>query len=71
MCYFEGSQQRDMTFHVANVHKAYGSANNIVRNGNRIVMDIDDDGNDFLYIESRTTGERTGERVWLRVREGV
>ena len=31
--------------------KALGRANNIVRVGNRIVMDLDDDGNDYAYIE--------------------
>ena len=67
MCHFEGSEQRNMTFQCANVHKALGSANKIVRNGNRIVMDVDDDGNDYSYIESKTTGER----LWLREREGV
>ena len=67
MCHFEGSHHRDMTFQVANVHKALGSANKIVRNGNRIVMDLDDEGNDFSFIESKSTGER----LWLREREGV
>ena len=67
MCHFEGSQKRDMTFQVADVNKALGSANKIVRNGNRIVMDLDDEGHDYSYIESKSTGER----LWLREREGV
>ena len=67
MCHFEGSQKRDMTFQVADVNKALGSANKIVRNGNRIVMDLDDEGHDYSYIESKSTGER----LWLRESEGV
>ena len=67
MCHFEGSQKRDMTFQVADVNKALGSANKIVRNGNRIVMDLDDEGDDYSYIESKSSGER----LWLREREGV
>ena len=67
MCHFEGSDQRDMKFQVADVKKALGSANKIVRNGNRIVTDLDEEGNDFSYIESKTTGER----LWLRESEGV
>ena len=67
MYHFEGSQKRDMTFQVADVNKALGSANKIVRNGNRIVMDLDDEGHDYTYIESKSTGER----LWLREREGV
>ena len=56
-----------MKFQVADVRKALGSANKIVRNGNRIVMDLDDEGNDYSYIESKMTGER----LWLRESEGV
>ena len=51
----------------ADVKKALGSANKIVRNGNRIVMDLDDEGNDYSYIVSKMTGER----LWLRESEGV
>ena len=67
MCHFEGSYQCDMKFQVADVKKALGSANKIVRNGNRIVIALDDDGNDYAYIESKTTREK----LWLRESEGV
>ena len=67
MCHFEGSEKRDMKFQVADVKKALGSAIKIVRNGNRILMDLDDDGNDYAYIENKLTGER----LWLRESEGV
>ena len=56
-----------MTFQVADVNKALGSAAKIVNNGSRIVMDLDDQGNDYSYIESR----KTGERLWMRQRNGV
>ena len=67
MCHFEGSEKRDMKFQVADVKKALGSANKIVRNGNRVVMDLDDDGDDYAYIENKSTGEK----VWLRESEGA
>ena len=66
MCHFESSEKRDMKFQVADVKKALGSANNIVRNGNRIVMDLDDDGNEYAYIENKSSGEK----LWLRQSEG-
>ena len=63
----EGTHERKMTFQVADVNKALGSAAKIVNNGSRIVMDLDDQGNDYSYIESR----KTGERLWMRQRNGV
>ena len=57
-----------MKFQVADVKKALGIATNIVRNGNRIVTDLDDDdGNGYAYIENKSTGEK----LWLRESEGV
>ena len=67
MCHIEGSEKCDMNFQVADVKKALGSTNKIVRNGNRILMDLDDDGNDYAYINNKSTGER----LWLRESEGV
>ena len=56
-----------MKFQVAAVSKALGSASKIVRNGNRIVMDMDASGKDIAYIQNK----ETGEKMWMRQRHGV
>ncbi len=63
----DGAQKRKMTFQVADVNKALGSASKIVNSGNRIVVDLDEDGNDYAYIENK----RTKEKLWMRQRNGV
>ena len=56
-----------MTFQVADVSKALGSASNILRHGNSIVMDMTEDGKDLAYIQNK----KTGQQMWMRQRNGV
>ena len=67
ICSLDGQQERGMTFQIAAVNKALGSASKLVKNGNRIVMDMDDSGRDIAYIENK----RTKEKMWMRQRNGV
>ena len=61
------SQMRSMTVQVAKVKKALGSVNSMVRNGNRVVFDLDNLGNDYAYIENK----QSKERLWMRAENGV
>ena len=62
-----GGQERQMTFQVAQVHKALGSVSQMVRNGNRVVFDTDYTGRDISHIENKATKER----IPMRVENGV
>ena len=61
------SNLRKMTFQVAKAKKALGSVNSMVRNGNRVVFDLDELGNDYAYIENK----KSKEKLWMRVENGV
>ena len=63
----DGGKVRDMTFQVANVQKALGSVSQMVRRGNRVVFDRDDNGKDLAYIENK----RSKERMYMRQEKGV
>ena len=56
-----------MTFQVARVKKALGSASQMVKNGNKLVFDQDSSGKDTSYIQNK----RTNEKIWLRQENGV
>ena len=56
-----------MTFQVAQVHKALGSVSQMVRNGNRLVFDTDEHGNDVSCI----TNKKTKDSIPMRVENGV
>ena len=58
---------RKMDFQVTNVTKALGSVSRMVRHGNRVVFDMDESGVSNSYIEKKDTGEK----LWLRERNGV
>ena len=49
------------------VTKALGSVSRMVRNGIRVVFDVDEWGDNCSYIDSKATGKR----MWLRERNGV
>lgn len=63
----DGTKVRDMTFQVANVKKALGSVSQMVRRGNKVVFDRDDNGKDLAYIENK----RSKERMYMRQEKGV
>ena len=63
----QGDIMRKMDFQVTNVTKALGSVSRMVKNGNKVVFDVDVHGNCHSYIEKK----ETGERLWLRERNGV
>ena len=63
----DGSQERAMTFQVAQVHKALGSVSQMVRNGNRVVFDTDEYGRDVSYIMNK----KSKESIPMRVENGV
>ena len=67
VCTFDGQQRRSMTFQVARVKKALGSASQMVKNGNKLVFDQDSSGKDTSYIQNK----RTNEKIWLRQENGV
>ena len=56
-----------MTFQCAEVNKALGSVNSIVRKGNRVVFDMDSQGRDIAYIQSK----EGGKKMRMRVEKGV
>ena len=56
-----------MDFQVTNVTKALGSVSGMVKNRNKVVFDMDDEGYVCSYIESKDTGDK----LWLRERNGV
>lgn len=66
-CTLDHASERTMKFQVADVNKALGSASQIVKNENRVVFDLDEQGNDYSYAENKTSGDR----LWLRERHGV
>ena len=63
----QGDMLRKMDFQVTNVTKALGSVSRMVKNGNKVIFDVDEKGNNHSYIEKKDTGER----LWLRERNGV
>ena len=63
----DGGIVKKMDFQVTNVTKALGSVSRMVKNQNRVVFDLDDEGNDCSYIENK----QTGDVLWLRERNGV
>ena len=63
----EGEQVRQMTFQVAEVKIALGSVNSIVRNWNRVVLDLDEHGKDVAFTQNR----KSGDNMWMRVERGV
>ena len=63
----QGESIRKMDFQVTNVTKALGSVSKMVSNGNKVVFDTDAQGNCHSYIEKKGTGEK----LWLRERNGV
>ena len=62
VCTLDGQQRRSMTFQVARVKKALGSASQMVKNGNKLVFDPDSSGKDTSHIQNK----RTNEKIWLR-----
>ena len=57
-----------MTFQVARVKKAPGSASQMVKNGNKLVFFHQDcSGKDTSHIQNK----RTNENIWLRQENGV
>ena len=67
MCTPDGKSARKMTFQVAKVNKALGSAGQMVDSQHRVVFDCDDYGRDISFIENKATRER----IWLRRENGV
>ena len=67
MCAPDGKCIKKMTFQVAHVSKALGSASQMVDHGQRVVFDKDRNGTDISYIENESTQDRT----WLRRENGV
>ena len=63
----DGAQCRAMTFQVAKVNKALGSVNQMVRRGNRVVFDQDEQGRDISYILHKATNQR----MFMRPENGV
>ena len=63
----DGTQERSMTFQVAQVDKALGSVSQMVRNNKRLVFDADEAGKDISYIQNKITMEK----MPLRVENGV
>ena len=63
----DGKQERAMTFQVAQVHKALGSVSQMVRNGNTVVFDTDEHGQDVSYIMNK----KTQDYIPMRVENGV
>ena len=52
VCTLDGQQRRSMTFQVARVKKALGSVSQMVKNGNKLVLDQDSSGKrHFLHPE--------------------
>ena len=50
MSALDGQQRRSMTFQVARVTKALVSVSQMVKNGNKLVLDQDSSGKDMTYI---------------------
>ena len=47
--------------------KALGSVSQMVKNGNKLVFDLDSSGKDTSYIQNK----RSNEKIWLRQGSGV
>ena len=72
VCTLDGQQRRSITFQVARVKKALGSASQMVKNENKLVFDQDSSGKDTSYIQNkRTKNKRTNEKIWLRQENGL
>ena len=56
-----------MNFQVAQVHKALGSVSQMVWNGNTVVFDTDEYGQDVSYIMNK----KTQDYIPMRVENGV
>ncbi len=68
MTAWDGSAECQMKFQVVDkVTKALASVAKMVDAGNRVVFDMDQNGNDLSHIYNKSTGER----VYMRRREGV
>ena len=63
----DGNQERAMTFQVAQVHKALGSVSQMVKKGNRVIFDMDEEGRDVSHI----TNKQTQENIPMRLENGV
>ena len=63
----DGSQCRKMVFPVAAVKKSLGSVSQMVRNGNKVVFDMDEYGKDISYIFHKNTGGK----IPVRYENGV
>ena len=67
VCTLDGQQRRSMTFQVARVKQALIPVSQMVKNGNKLVVDQDSSGKDTSYIQNK----RTNEKIWLRQESGV
>ena len=63
----DGSQCRKMVFQVAAVKKALGSVSQMVRNGNKVVFDMDEYDKNISYILHKNTGGK----IPVRYENGV